>query len=187
MEPFGSGEVGSHSHGRTPPGVQGPLAAQVPRLKASPTAVTTPAYAAVRGGVHGNAPVVGCACGGLVSSGSVVCGCSWGEGALPGVERGAQRFGRVPSPSGVLRWCPTLPHPPRCSTIGAVGLSFRVRNGYRAFPPRHDRRKTVQPCATLTPPVGVGVCGLVVNPHSGCEQCSSSVSRTPKEGVGCFE
>ena len=73
MEPFGSGEVGSHSHGHTPPGVQGPLAAQVPRLKASPTAVTTPAYAPVRGGVHGNAPVVGCACGGLVSSGSVVC------------------------------------------------------------------------------------------------------------------
>ena len=108
-----------------------------------------------------------------MSSGSVVCGCSWREGALPGVERGAQRFGRVPSPSGVLRWCPTLPHPPRCSTIGAVGLSFRVRNGYRAFPPRHDRRKTVQP-VVHTPTwhhcVVWGGCGLVVNPHSGCEQ-----------------
>ena len=34
----------------------------------------------------------------------------------------------------VLRWCPTLPHPPRCSTIGAVGLSFRVRNGSGRFP-----------------------------------------------------
>ena len=27
------------------------------------------------------------------------------------------------------RRCPTLPHPGGCSTIGAGGLSFRVRNG----------------------------------------------------------
>ena len=27
------------------------------------------------------------------------------------------------------RWCPTLPHPGGCSTIGAVRLSFRVRDG----------------------------------------------------------
>ena len=37
-----------------------------------------------------------------------------------------------------LNGCPavnlTLPHPPGCSTIGAVGLSFRVRNGTGRFP-----------------------------------------------------
>lgn len=34
----------------------------------------------------------------------------------------------------IVRRCPTLPHPPGCSTIGAVGLSFRVRNGTGRFP-----------------------------------------------------
>ena len=33
-----------------------------------------------------------------------------------------------------VRRCPTLPHRPRCSTIGAGGLSFRVRNGAGRFP-----------------------------------------------------
>ena len=36
--------------------------------------------------------------------------------------------------SNDVRRCPTLPHPPGCSTIGAVGLSFRVRNGTGRFP-----------------------------------------------------
>jgi hypothetical protein len=37
---------------------------------------------------------------------------------------------------GVLcvRRCPTLPHNPLCSTIGAERLSFRVRNGAGRFP-----------------------------------------------------
>src|SRR4051812_20171562 len=34
-----------------------------------------------------------------------------------------------------VRRCPTLPHRPRCSTIGAGGLSFRVRNVAGRFPP----------------------------------------------------
>ena len=34
----------------------------------------------------------------------------------------------------VCRRCPTLPHPTECSTIGAEGLSFRVRNGTGRFP-----------------------------------------------------
>ena len=34
----------------------------------------------------------------------------------------------------VVRRRPTLPHPPGCSTIGAVGLSFRVRDGTGRFP-----------------------------------------------------
>src|SRR5207237_2016469 len=31
-------------------------------------------------------------------------------------------------------WCPTLAHPGGCSTIGAGGLSFRVRDGSGRFP-----------------------------------------------------
>ena len=33
-----------------------------------------------------------------------------------------------------VRRCPTLPHDPSCSTIGAERLSFRVRNGTGRFP-----------------------------------------------------
>lgn len=33
-----------------------------------------------------------------------------------------------------VRRCPALPHPPECSTIGAVSLSFRVRNVTGRFP-----------------------------------------------------
>ena len=33
-----------------------------------------------------------------------------------------------------VRRCPTLPHRGRCSTIGAEGLSFRVRDGTGRFP-----------------------------------------------------
>ena len=33
-----------------------------------------------------------------------------------------------------VRRRPTLPHPGGCSTIGAEGLSFRVRNGTGRFP-----------------------------------------------------
>ena len=35
----------------------------------------------------------------------------------------------------VVLWrCPTLPQPVGCSTIGAAGLSFQVRNGAGRFP-----------------------------------------------------
>ena len=37
-------------------------------------------------------------------------------------------------PQKGVRRCPTLPHPPECSTIGAVSLSFRVRNVTGRFP-----------------------------------------------------
>jgi hypothetical protein len=36
---------------------------------------------------------------------------------------------------------PTLPHPGRCSTIGAGGLSFRVRDGTGRSPLRHNHRQ----------------------------------------------
>ena len=52
---------------------------------------------------------------------------------------GAARGGSGPV-DVCARWCPTLPHPGGCSTIGAVRLSFRVRDGYRAFPCRCDHR-----------------------------------------------
>ena len=67
----------------------------------------------------------------------------------------------------VLRRCPTLPHPPRCSTIGAVGLSFRVRNGCRAFPPRLDRRKLVNRIYVFHVPPGVGGVWVGCDPYSG--------------------
>ena len=48
-----------------------------------------------------------------------------------------QSFGGAVQDHHVLeevRRCPTLPHPTECSTIGAEGLSFRVRNGAGRFP-----------------------------------------------------
>ena len=62
----------------------------------------------------------------------------------------------------VVRRCPTLPHPPGCSTIGAVGLSFRVRNGTGRFP--HAMTAVtllpVPACAGLWFRLGVGsLCG----------------------------
>jgi hypothetical protein len=62
-----------------------------------------------------------------------------------------------PRPCGVVRRCPTLPHPPGCSTIGAVGLSFRVRNGTGRFP----HAMTAVTLAPRTPLCGGGenLCG----------------------------
>ena len=64
----------------------------------------------------------------------------------------------------VLWRCPTLPQPGGCSTIGAAGLSFQVRNGGWAFPRCYDHHKIG--CSTLFPLlVGVWVDrGL----YSGC-------------------
>src|SRR5690625_6211932 len=50
-----------------------------------------------------------------------------------------------------VRRCPALPHPPGCSTIGAVSLSFRVRNGTGRFP----HAITTVTCDP-TPTLGVG-------------------------------
>ncbi len=53
----------------------------------------------------------------------------------------------------VVRRCPTLPHSLGCSTIGAVGLSFRVRNGTGRFP----HAVTAVTLCTRGPRVCVGV------------------------------
>jgi hypothetical protein len=47
-------------------------------------------------------------------------------------EKGTHEW--VPFSQRMFRRCPTLPHPGECSTIGAGGLSFRVRNGTGRFP-----------------------------------------------------
>ena len=71
----------------------------------------------------------------------------------------------------VLWRCPTLPHPPRCSTIGACGLSFQVRNGCWAFPRGYDHHKIINHIH-FNAPVGRRVCrrlGVCVgcDPYSG--------------------
>lgn len=72
-----------------------------------------------------------------------------------------------PHPQRVLWRCPTLPHPPRCSTIGACGLSFQVRNGCWAFPRGYDHHKWFNQYSIV--PQCVGVC-VGCDPHSGDEQ-----------------
>ena len=66
------------------------------------------------------------------------------------------------------RWCPTLPHPGGCRTIGAVRLSFRVRDGAGRFPVAVTTETT-----TWTVLVTVVWCGYSVirvaafrNPHT---------------------
>ena len=63
-------------------------------------------------------------------------------------------------PSGfVVLWrCPTLPQPIGCSTIGAAGLSFQVRNGAGRFP---GAVTTTRISVQHAPNLVVG-CGLIV-------------------------
>ena len=73
-----------------------------------------------------------------------------------------------------VRRCPTLPHPGGCSTIGAGGLSFRVRNGAGRFPSAMTA-VTGSNLSSMTPPPGgvfrwaPHVCGgwVVREPYSG--------------------
>ena len=66
---------------------------------------------------------------------------------------------------GVLWRCPTLPQPIGCSTIGAAGLSFQVRNGAGRFP---GAVTTTRLCVQHCPPslrfclCACGGCGLIV-------------------------
>ena len=63
---------------------------------------------------------------------------------------------------GVLWRCPTLPHPPRCSTIGACGLSFQVRNGCWAFPRGYDHHKWFNQYSLVSPESVSGVVLVVI-------------------------
>lgn len=79
-----------------------------------------------------------------------------GRGVRKAPHRGVGPFGLM----GVRR-CPTLPPRLQGSTIGAEGLSFRVRNGAGRFPPRYGRRNSME-LATLTFPT------RGVRPGLGC-------------------
>src|SRR5690242_19483498 len=67
---------------------------------------------------------------------------------------------------------PTLPHPTECSTIGAGGLSFRVRDGTGRSPSANTTDNTIN-LSPHTPRRGrTHTTNMVVRSgsHSGCEQ-----------------
>ena len=63
------------------------------------------------------------------------------------------------------RWCPTLPHPGGCSTIGAVRLSFRVRNGSGRFPVAVTTETTTWAVLDRHLWCGYSVIGPPADPH----------------------
>ena len=80
-----------------------------------------------------------------------------------GLKReGRHAFAGRPCRYGVLWRCPTLPQPVGCSTIGAAGLSFQVRNVAGRFPGAVTTTRLV---FNTSPPSlfwGWGGCGLIV-------------------------
>ena len=76
---------------------------------------------------HGSVPCVGVVCWWLLVGGESTVSRQWVQPPVLLAEPGA-------GPVVCARWCPTLPHPGGCSTIGAVRLSFRVRDGSGRFP-----------------------------------------------------
>ena len=73
-----------------------------------------------------------------------------------------------------VRRRPTLPHAPACSTIGAEGLNFQVRNGAGCFPFAMVA-ETLLRCGGGDPLIRSRSAGPTVSrePHSGREQCSN--------------
>ena len=90
-------------------------------------------------------------------------------------------------PSGfVVLWrCPTLPQPIDCSTIGAAGLSFQVRNGAGRFPGavtttrisvQHAPHHLVVGCGLIVVCIVVAACvACIVSPLITCLGCLFSV------------
>src|SRR3954469_15444970 len=68
---------------------------------------------------------------------------------------------------GWVRRRPTLPHPPGCSTIGAGGLSFRVRDETGRFPFAVATETTVSGTPVPDPCVGGGWLFVCCELHSG--------------------
>ena len=68
---------------------------------------------------------------------------------------------------GDVRRCPTLPQGLPCSTIGAGGLNFRVRNGSGCFP-------FAMAAVTLW---SYGLPAVTREPHSGREPCMRARDR----------
>ena len=90
----------------------------------------------------------------------------WGGG----VGGGAARVGARPPLGGVLWRFPTLPHPLGCSTIGAAGLSFQVRNVAGRFPGAVTTTRLCRPSPPLVGPPCGGLGGGWVGrgSYSGC-------------------
>ena len=83
-------------------------------------------------------------------------------------------------------WCPALPYPGGCSTIGAAGLSFRVRYGAgRGSPAMTTRTGLVGACPTAPHPGGgvVGACPVFCSRVSHARSCTGVV-RTSVCGGG---
>ena len=97
--------------------------------------------------VPGGVGPLGDGAGGSAADGAV-CLCLWGWGLVVNGEEAPPWWGLLPVM--VVRRCPTLPHSLGCSTIGAVGLSFRVRNGTGRFP----HAMTAVTLATVPRPLG---------------------------------
>ena len=97
----------------------------------------------------------------------VACVCVWSRAcASAGLARvwvcvGGRACVRGP-PSGVLWRFPTLPHPLGCSTIGAAGLSFQVRNVAGRFPGAVTTTRLCRPPVLARGLVGWVGGGLVV-------------------------
>ena len=126
---------------------------------------------------HGSVPCVGIVCWWLLVGGESTVSRQWVQPPVLHAEPGA-------GPVVCARWCPTLPHPGGCSTIGAVRLSFRVRDGAGRFPVAVTtettvgsavwcrlllRYEVVSGCPPATVTLGVGVVGGWVGcgPYSG--------------------
>jgi hypothetical protein len=95
-------------------------------------------------------------------------GCGWRSSCLLQQHRKPPRANAQGPPGcgwgplwwGCVRRCPTLPHPGGCSTIGAGGLSFRVRDGSGRFP-------SAMAAVTCVELFGCGV-PVLRELHSGC-------------------
>ena len=90
----------------------------------------------------------------------------WCGGGVKGEGRHAV-WRTVPLCVVVLWRCPTLPQPVGCSTIGAAGLSFQVRNGDWAFPRCYDHHKTIRSTRSPTTVLFGGV-WVDRGSYSGC-------------------
>ena len=76
-------------------------------------------------------------------------------------------------------WCPALPYPGGCSTIGAGGLSFRVRYGAGRGSPAMTTRTGLVGACPRAPTLGVvswvrAPCSVLVCPASaGAHRCGA--------------
>ena len=80
-------------------------------------------------------------------------------------KSGQKPGGFWPLPISVLWRCPTLPQPGGCSTIGAAGLSFQVRNVAGRFP---GAMTTTSIGVQHSPTVFVGGVWVDRGLYSGC-------------------